>query len=69
MACLLLLAPVPAAAQLLQPVVTPSNGIDFLSRYDFQLSAAALVIDDPKLVEALDQSWRDDLAESRQVER
>ena len=35
----------PASAQLIQPVVTPSNGIEFLPRYDFQLSASALAID------------------------
>jgi hypothetical protein len=38
----------PASAQLLQPTVTPSNGIEFLPRYDFQLSAAALAIDNPR---------------------
>jgi len=35
----------PASAQLILPTVTPSNGIEFLPRYDFQLSAAALAID------------------------
>ncbi|HZT75422.1 MAG TPA: hypothetical protein VFA27_02100 [Vicinamibacterales bacterium] len=38
----------PASAQLLQPVVTPSSGIAFLPRYDFQLSAAALAIDNER---------------------
>lgn len=45
---LLLCLAVPAAAQIPQPVVLPSTGIDFLSHYDFWLSAAALSIDDPK---------------------
>jgi len=38
----------PASAQLLQPVVTPSNGIEFLPRYDFQLAASALAIDNQR---------------------
>ncbi len=38
----------PASAQLLQPIVTPSNGIEFLPRFDFQLAASALAIDDPR---------------------
>jgi len=36
----------PASAQLLQPVFAPSNGIEFLPRYDFQLSASALASGD-----------------------
>jgi cardiolipin synthase len=32
-----------------------------------RLEEAALVFDDPKLVEALDESWREDLGESREV--
>jgi hypothetical protein len=35
----------PAAAQIPQPVVLPSPGSDFLSHYDFWLTAAALAID------------------------
>ena len=38
----------PASAQLIQPTVTPSNGIEFLPRYDFQMSASALAIDNPR---------------------
>jgi hypothetical protein len=38
----------PASAQLIQPTVTPSNGIEFLPRYDFQLSASALAIDNER---------------------
>lgn len=45
---LLVLVAAPAAAQLPQPVVAPSKGADFLSRYDFHLSAAALQIDDQR---------------------
>jgi hypothetical protein len=42
---LLLLFAAPAAAQIPQPVVLPSAGADFLSHYDFWLSAAALAVD------------------------
>jgi hypothetical protein len=38
----------PASAQLILPTVTPSKGIEFLPRYDFQLSASALAIDNPR---------------------
>lgn len=38
----------PASAQLIQPVATPSNGVEFLPRYDFQLSASALAIDNER---------------------
>jgi len=38
----------PATAQVPQPVVVPSAGADFLSHYDFWLSAAALAIDNPR---------------------
>jgi hypothetical protein len=37
----------PASAQLILPTVTPSNGVEFLPRYDFQLSAAGLSNDNP----------------------
>jgi hypothetical protein len=42
---LLFLIAAPAAAQIPQPVVLPSTGADFLSHYDFWLTAAALAID------------------------
>jgi hypothetical protein len=47
-AALAWLVAAPASAQLIQPVVTPSNGVEFLPRFDFQLSASALAIDDER---------------------
>jgi hypothetical protein len=38
----------PASAQLIQPTVAPSNGIEFLPRYEFQLSASGLAIDNER---------------------
>ena len=46
--CVCLAVAAPAAAQIPSPVVQPSSGIDFLTRYDFWLAASALVIDNPK---------------------
>ena len=43
-----LLVATPAAAQIPPPVVQPSPGIDFLTRFDFWMSASALAVDDPK---------------------
>ena len=47
-AALAWLVAAPASAQLIQPVVTPSNGTEFLPRFDFQLSASALAIDNQR---------------------
>ena len=43
-----LLVAAPAAAQIPPPVVQPSPGIDFLTRFDVWMSASALAISNPK---------------------
>src|SRR5205807_2455069 len=47
-ACLTLIVAVPVAAQTQQPVIAPPPATpEFLSRYDFHLSAAALLVSTP----------------------